>query len=113
MFDHSRYQFCATHKDREDRLFLEDREPFRYRAFADNRVHVVTAGETLFTIAGRHFKSVRRGAGLWWVIADFQPVPLHDPTIQLPPGQLLVLPSMRTVMTWVLRSPTSAVRGLL
>ncbi len=94
----SRHSFCSGVLDEEGRLFLTEREPFRYRALPDNRQHVVKAGETLFTLAGRYFASLPRPAGLWWVIADFQPDPIHDPTLTLEPGRALVIPSLRTVV---------------
>lgn len=94
----SRYEFCERHQDVDGRLFLDARKPYRYRAFADNRSHVVRQGDTLFGIAGLHYKSIERGAGLWWVIGDFQPVPILDPTIRLTPGMVLIIPSVRTVM---------------
>ena len=55
-------------------------------------------GETLFSLAGRYFAALPRPAGLWWVIADFQPDPIHDPTLSLEVGQVLLVPSVRTVV---------------
>lgn len=98
----SRYQFSNRQQDEQGRLFLDDRKPYRYEAIADNRTHVVREGETLWTIASMHYRSLDRPAGLWWVIADFQPNPIHDPTIQLAPASVLVLPSLRTVVTRIL-----------
>lgn len=95
---YSRYTFCAGVLDEAGRLFLTEREPYRYRALPDNRQHVVKEGETLFTLAGRYYSALPRPAGLWWVIADFQPDPIHDPTLQLEPGRALVVPSLRTVL---------------
>lgn len=101
MTDHSRHQFCESHLV-EDRLFLEDRIPFRYQAYADNRIHLVKLGDTLWTLAGHYFRPFERPAGLWWVIADFQPVPIHDPTLQLMVGTLIVIPTLRIVQTEIL-----------
>ncbi len=95
---YSRYTFCAGVLDEAGRLFLTEREPYRYRALPDNRQHVVKEGETLFTLAGRYYSALPRPAGLWWVIADFQPDPIHDPTLQLEPGRALIVPSLRTVL---------------
>ena len=95
---YSRYTFCAGVLDEAGRLFLTEREPYRYRALPDNRQHVVKEGETLFTLAGRYYSALPRSAGLWWVIADFQPDPIHDPTLQLEPGRALIVPSLRTVL---------------
>ena len=94
----SRHTFTSAVLDDEERLFLTDREPFRFRSLSDNRQHVVKDGETLFSLAGRYFAPLPRPAGLWWVIADFQPDPIHDPTVALDPGRVLVVPSMRTVI---------------
>lgn len=94
MPDLSRHQFCTKWIDEDKRLFLDTRKPYRFRAFADNSVYTVVQGDTLFTIAGRHFAPIDRAAGLWWVIADFQPNPITDPTLVLEPGTVLILPSL-------------------
>jgi hypothetical protein len=94
----SRHTFTSAVQDGAGRLVLTDREPFRFRSLPDNRQHVVKEGETLFSLAGRYFAPLNRPAGLWWVIADFQPDPIHDPTIVLEPGRVLVIPSVRTVL---------------
>lgn len=97
----SRYRF-STARMIDDRLVLEDRTPFGYRELDDNAQHVVVEGDTLWTIAGLFFPNMQRGSGLWWIIADFQPVPIHDPTIALVPGTTLVIPSERTVEELIL-----------
>lgn len=102
VFENSRYSFCKGWTDPEGRLYLDDRKPYGYRAFSDNSMHVVKQEETLYSIAGKHFRPFERAAGLWWVIADFQPNPIHDPTIQLVPGSVLILPSLRTVLEEIL-----------
>ena len=94
----SRYTFCQAVLDDDERLFLTDREPYRFRALSDNRQHVVKEGETLFSLAGRYFAPLPRPAGLWWIIADFQPDPIQDPTLGLDVGSVLVVPSLRTVV---------------
>ncbi len=96
----SRFTFSLGYAeaDAPDLLLLSEREPFTFREFPDNRQHSVVAGETLWTIAGRYFKEVPRPSGLWWVIADFQPEPIHDPTLRLAVGSVLVIPSVRTVL---------------
>jgi hypothetical protein len=98
----SRYRFCETAVDEQGRTFLDQRRPYRYRAFSDNTVHLVQQGESIFTIAAKRFGQYPRPAGLWWVIADFQPVPIHDPTIQLAAGARLVIPSARAVADIIL-----------
>lgn len=102
VFENSRHTFCLGWVDEEGRSFLDDRAPYGYKAFQDNSVHIVKEGETIWSIAGQHFRPHPRPAGLWWAIADFQPNPIHDPTIRLVPGSLLILPSLRTVLEEVL-----------
>lgn len=79
-------------------LILSDPGPFRFRSFTDNRVHVVKQGDTLFSLAFKYFRPLPRPSGLYWVIMDFQPTPIHDPTLRLADGAQLVIPSVRTVL---------------
>lgn len=93
----SRHTFSTAYTDALGCLVLTDPVPFRYKSYSDNRFHTVTSGETLFTIAGKVFKGFDRPNGLWWIIADFQPEPIHDPTLKIIPGTVLVIPSIRTI----------------
>lgn len=102
VFEYSRHTFCLAWFDEDRRLYLDDRSAYGYRAFRDNAVHVVKQGETIWSIAGQHFSPHPRAAGLWWAIGDFQPNPIHDPTLALVPGSVLILPSLRTVLEEVL-----------
>lgn len=100
---YSRHLFClgikdADANDSEDALQLTEREPFPYRDLSDTAQHLVREGETLHTIAGRYYSDIPGGARLWWVIADFQPDPIHDPTLKLDTGRTLFIPSVRTVL---------------
>lgn len=93
----SRYTFAFAQADGEDRQFLYGDQPFRYVQRPDNIEHVVAEGDTLFTLASRYFREQPRPAGLWWVIADFQADPIHDPTRKLARGRVLIIPSERTL----------------
>ncbi len=112
----SRHTFTTGFKDTSgpaevaDRIQLTDREPFTYRNLSDNVHHTVLEGENLFNLAARYFDGVDSPAQLWWVIADFQPDPILDPTIALIPGQVVVIPSLRTVIESVF-SESRRVRG--
>lgn len=99
MFPLSRYKYCLVYTDDSDRQYLDEREPFRFTDEADNRFHPVTDGDTLWGLAHRYFPGFKRRAGLWWVIAEFQPTPIVDPTIRLKPGEVIVIPSERIVRT--------------
>lgn len=93
----SRYTFSTAVRDAGGDLVLYGQEPYRYREFPDNREHLVREGDTLFSLAARYFVGIPRPDGLYWVISDFQPVPIHDPTLALDPGRILIIPSIRTL----------------
>jgi hypothetical protein len=97
----SRHIFTSGVTDARGRTVLTDRVPFRFRDLPDNRHHLVGAGDTLQNLAARFFDGVDRADGLWWVIADFQPDPIFDPTVALVPGSTLVIPSMKTLLELV------------
>ena len=107
VYEGSRYAHVEGRVDSEGRMYLTDRVPHRFRALRDNRVHIVSQGDTLFTIAGRYFQPLARPAGYWWAIADFQSNPVHDPTIQLVPGSVVIVPSVRTLIEDILRGRSS------
>jgi len=98
----SRHSFTLGVRDAAGRLFLTEREPYGYQEHADNRLHVVAQGETLFTLAGRYFAPLPRACGFWWVLADFQPNPVIDPTLELEPGRRLQVPSLRILTDVIL-----------
>jgi hypothetical protein len=99
--ENSRHSFTLGYSDKYETmrtLFLQPRIPFPFRQLSDNRVVVAKAGDTLYALAGKYFAPLTRACGLWWVIADFQPTPIHDPTVALASGRAIVIPSVRTVM---------------
>jgi len=98
----SRHTFCVGVRDDAGRLHLTEREPYRFQPHVDNRIHVATEGDTLFTLAGRYFAPLPRGCGFWWVIADFQPDPVLDPTLALEPGRQIHIPSLRVITDVIL-----------
>ena len=94
----SRYRFCDGVRDDRGRLWLTTPEPYRYRALVDNRQHPVLGGDTLWALARRYFPSFGEDARhLWWVISDFQPTPIVDPTLRLDPARVLIIPAERVV----------------
>ena len=99
MFPRSRYQYCIAQRDTDGNLYLDEREPFRHRDEPDNSFHVVVDGDTLWGLAHRYFSGMRRPAGLWWIIAEYQPEPIVDPTIRLLVGETIIIPSQRLVKT--------------
>ena len=43
-----------------------------------------------------------RGCGFWWAIADFQPDPIVDPTLELEVGRTIFIPSERVLTDVIL-----------
>lgn len=96
----SRYRY--THEIRNDattppQRWLSEAEPVRFEQRADNRYHVARDGDTWWGLAFRYLAEYERAAGLWWIIADFQDPPVVDPTIAIPAGTLVAIPSGRFV----------------
>jgi hypothetical protein len=98
----SRHLLSKTLRDEQGRLFLDERRRYRYRELPDNRYHKVREGDTVFMLAARYFAGVDRPAGLFWVIADFQPTPVHDVSVPLRIGSVIAIPSLRTVLEEIL-----------
>jgi hypothetical protein len=94
----SRYKHCTATRDDIGQLFLDDREPYRYQDLPDNKIYIVKSGDTLQSIAWMQFFGMNDfPVGLWWVIGDFQPIPIHDPTLLLEAGSILYIPSPKTI----------------
>ncbi len=103
----SRFAYAFGRRDPDDagqRTYLTDRVRFFFIPLADNIQHVVVDGDTLWNLASRFYAPIQRPGGLWWVIADFQPDPIHDPTIRLETGRLMIVPSLRTVTEQIFSS---------
>lgn len=86
----------------EDGLtFLLDREPFRFVNREDNKRVTVRGGDTWQSLAVEHMGSIERAEELWWVLADFQPDPIVDPTEALEAGKIIFVPSEDFVLSTV------------
>lgn len=111
----SRYSFTEARLDEvSSKLFLGPRIRFRYEDRPDNRVHEVKAGDTLWNLAARFYSPLNRlprysAAMLYWIIQDFQPNPIHDPTVRLVEGQVLIIPALATVIDRVLAAPETRI----
>lgn len=101
----SRFGFCTAVRDGSGVLYLCDRDPYRFAEHGDTRAHIVVEGDTLFSLAGSYFAPLPRACGYWWVIADFQPDPIIDPTLQLETGRKLFIPSLRLLTDVILGEP--------
>jgi hypothetical protein len=88
-------------------VILTDRKRFPYKKLGNNISHIVAEGDTWHRLASTYYAGLTKigvfsAAQLWWVIADFQPDPVHDPTIVLAPGTVVVVPALDTVLGTIL-----------
>lgn len=98
----SRYNGVESYLDGDCRV-LEEYVPYRYREREDTILHTVGEGDSWATVAQAYFGPISdRACGLWWVLCDFQPTPVVDPTIQPQPGRVVHVPSPAVVQTEIL-----------
>lgn len=95
----SRHLFTRAIQQPDSTIILTDREPYGFREFTDTRRVPVKERDTLHGFAGFYFNvpDIERASDLFWVIADFQPAPIFDPTIRLTPGTTIHIPSIRVL----------------
>jgi len=79
--------------------FLLDREPFRFVPRPDTRRIVAKGGDTWQSLAFEHLNPVSNAEQLWWVLTDFQPEPVLDPTIPPVPGTIIYIPAPEFVLS--------------
>lgn len=106
IFASSRYQFSVGARNEDDDiLYLSTPDPFPYQNLPDNIPHIVKVGDTIFALAAKYYAEEPRGAGYYWAIGDFQPEPIcHDPTLQLPEGSVVIVPSLLTLRSRILNA---------
>jgi hypothetical protein len=104
----SRYLASVGAYDDVGRTYLTEREPYRYDPHLSGVIrHVVGSGDSLQSIAYRYYSELAGLAGsedvwgpehLWWLIAEFQPLPILDPTLGLEVGQVIYVPPPSAVV---------------
>jgi len=103
MFDEqSRYKHATIIRRDDNVLYLSLRPRISYFGGYDEILHKVLLGDTLHNIASRYYNAFPDAADLWWIIADFQPEPINDPTVRLEPGSWIVVPAPDTVQSWLM-----------
>jgi len=104
IYPNSRYRFNVEYEDNAGNGFLDEREPFRFQDVLDNRFHTVIDGDTWWGLAAMYLQGIPRACGMWWLLCEYQPTPVIDPTIRLKPGAVVVVPPMRLVRMEVFNS---------
>ena len=94
----SRYRTARRFIDDKNRRFIGVRRNVQYVDDPGNRIHIVKRGETLESIAHKRLPGFGgRSSDLYWILAEFQPNQILDPTQRLQPGQVIVIPSEELV----------------
>lgn len=95
--EHGRYQLADVTRDDDGYIYTDLRARLDYQGLSDDIIHIVSAGETLQSLAATYFQGMPFAAQLWWAIADYQPEPINDPTVLLTEGSVITIPSAAAV----------------
>lgn len=79
--------------------YLLDREPFRFVNRSDTRRVMANGGDTWQSLAAQHLRSIDNAEELWWVLADFQPEPVIDPTEAIEAGTIIFVPNEEFILS--------------
>ena len=92
--------------------YLGERIRYTYRELIDSKTVQTSTGETLRTLATKHLSGLANlpttSAGdFFWIIGDFQPAErwepwMEDPTLPIPIGTVVVIPSERVASEVIL-----------
>jgi len=82
---------------------------FEYSGGSGEVAHIVEQGDTLQNLAARYFGGMGfpLAAMLYWAIADFQPVSILDPTLELEPNSVIYIPSPAYLQSWLMSESDS------
>ncbi|MEN6368466.1 MAG: hypothetical protein ABFD77_02070 [Thermotogota bacterium] len=101
MDQYSRYRFCTMLGGNGEIAYLDEREPFRYRDEPDNTFYTAKDGDTWWGLAWKFFSGFPNKALLYFLLCEFQPEPVVDPTIRIEAGRQIAIPSERIIRTKV------------
>jgi hypothetical protein len=101
--EYSRYKHSTVIRRSDDSVLYYSLRPRPwYVGGLGETLHKVQLGDTLMNLAQFYFKGFPDPARLWWIIADYQPEPINDPTIVLTPGSVVVIPPQNVVQDWLM-----------
>jgi len=70
-----------------------------YMGETDDIVHSAKEGDTWHSLAAMYYIGIINPEQYWWIIADYQPNTTIDPTINIQPGDIIIIPSMQFVQS--------------
>jgi hypothetical protein len=102
----SRYLSVFGVRDNSGNFFMTERKRFFFDdSLPGTILHKAETTDKLWNLAYRYWggeNGIENAEHLWWVIAEFQPIPISDPTIDLESDRLLYIPSLQVVREKVL-----------
>lgn len=92
----------------DGRLLLNSRVPVSFREDDGNLAYTVRAGDTPWSLSFRFFRNVptRFRSMLFFILLEFQPEPIIDPTRELAPGTTIIIPGETLVLELLARAAT-------
>lgn len=106
--EQSRYKHARAFLDDSNTdqvTYLGTREPITYVDDRENSMHVASDADTLEALADRLFDGFDNPQSLYWVIGNYQPTPIMDPSRRLKAGTILIIPSRAFVKTLIDQNP--------
>ena len=91
-------QTLTVTRTTDGQAYLLDREPIRYVDRADNKRIIAQQSDTWQSLAANYLEPLPNPDNFYWVICDFQPDPIIDPTIQPTPGTIVYIPAPEYVL---------------
>jgi hypothetical protein len=92
----------------EGKVFLSLRERLPHLQGSDTRIHICKGGERLYDLAVGYYKGLyQRPLDLWPIIAEYQPEPIHDPSVPLSEGEVVLIPGPGYIETVAFGDPLS------
>jgi hypothetical protein len=111
IFTDSRYQLAILQGKSTGELYIGSRDRLFYANMSNIEPHIVEDGDTLWSLAARYYGGEDGEANLWWVIADFQPEPILDPTIALQAGSTILIPPFSYVQNALAGLPEESIES--
>lgn len=98
----SRYRCAELIRTDAGKLKWDLRRRLEYMGHDDDIAYEVQPGDTWHILAYKFYGDEFGGADLWWVIADYQPEPVLDPTVMPTVGDILMIPAPNIVQDFIL-----------